>query len=57
MALVKGGVPDGTASWDVVKTGDLTVYVPRDKEYKTDIPRIVHLRKNGNDWVGVVNER
>ena len=56
LALVEGGVPEELDSWDVVRTEEITVYVPKDKSYKESIPRIVYFRKGDNEWVGVANE-
>lgn len=42
--------------WDIVRAGEITVYVPRDKSYKDNIPRIVYFRKDENEWVGISNE-
>lgn len=55
LALVEGGVPEKPDSWDVVRTGEITVYVPKDKGYKGDIPRLVHFRRSDKEWVGVAN--
>ena len=55
---MKGGIPLNVDSenWEIVRTGKVAVYVPKDKNYKGDILRIVHFRKDDNDWVGVANE-
>jgi len=59
---VEGGVPadaDSNANpggWSIVRTGEITVYVPRGKSYKDDIPRIIYFRKDENEWVGISNE-
>ena len=42
--------------WSIVRTGEITVYVPRGKSYKDDIPRIIYFRKGENEWVGISNE-
>lgn len=56
LPLVKGGLPDKPADWDVVRAGEIIVYVPKDKKYKEDIPRVIYFRRNDKERVAVVNE-
>lgn len=56
LPVVEEGVPEVLASWDVVQVEAITVYVPKNKRYKGDIPRFVHFSRNEKEWVGVVNQ-
>lgn len=56
MALVKSGAPADVSAFDLVEVEGLRVYVPRDKKFGDDIPKITNFpRATGHQDVGVSN--
>lgn len=56
MALVESGVPSDVSAFDSVKVGELSVYVPRGKNFTDGIPRIVDFPRTANfRGIGVPN--
>ena len=57
-AMVRNGAPDDVENFDVVETGDLTVYVPKSMSFENDTPKVVTFpRKSGVRGVGVPNTK
>jgi hypothetical protein len=55
-AMVRNGTPEGPENYDVVETGELRVFVPKDMSFADDLPKIVVFpRRTGNRDVGVAN--
>ena len=58
LPLVKGGLPEDPEGYDVVVRDGLKIYVPKDKSYEGDVPRLIRFRmKDGTPRVGVTNEQ
>ena len=54
---MQSGTPENPEAFTLVSLGEKNIYVPKDKEYEGDIPRIVRFQKrNGDIRSGVNNE-